>query len=350
MEAAEKDSAHRWGLGGNAPVMAARFAKEGADVLLGAKLSPSLEDWIPPSVQVAGGKVDVDDIHVIVEYKRKEVWDGVESPRANRFIVHRDMNNPMVSSLEEFSAALPVFSPQLVVVGGLQMMDNFPFKEGERLERILKIRNLMKSQSTDTLIHFEMASFVDSSLLKELVEHVIPQSDSIGMNEQELPNLFSILTSGKVVEVADSNPRTAVILDMMRTVFRRLSADAGHNRPVSRLHLHTLAYQAIMTKRGSKWKHNGAAAVKASLTAHRHVCSDSKVTAEKSFLIMDDSFLTSQKGGKRVPFINSRPLTCWEEEDLDISVCLAPVLVCSKAVQTAGGGDNISAAGLVVQI
>ena len=65
---------------------------------------------------------------------------------------------------------------------------------------------------------------------------------------------------------------------------------------------------------------------------------------------MDDSFLTSQKGGKRVPFINSRPLTCWEEEDLDISVCLAPVLVCSKAVQTAGGGDNISAAGLVVQI
>ena len=74
------------------------------------------------------------------------------------------------------------------------------------------------------------------------------------------------------------------------------------------------------------------------------------VTAEKSFLIMDDSFLTSQKGGKRVPFVDSRPLTCWDEEDLDITVCLAPVLVCSQAVQTAGGGDNISAAGLVVQI
>jgi len=350
MEAAEKDPDHRWGLGGNAPVMAARFAREGADVLLGAKLSPSLTDWIPDNVEVAGGKVDVDDVHVIVEYKRKEVWDGVESPRANRFIVHRDMNNPLVSSLEQFSSALPAFSPQLMVVGGLQMMDNFPFKEGERLERIVKIRDLMRSQSRETLIHFEMASFVDESLLEELVEHVIPQSDSIGMNEQELPNLASMLTEGRVVEVADSNPRTAVVLDMMRSVFRRLSGEQGHNRAVTRLHLHTLAYQAIMTKRGSKWKHNGAAAVKASLTAHRHVCSDSEVTAEKSFLIMDDSFLTSQEGGRRVPFINSRPLTCWEEDDLDISVCIAPVLVCSKAVQTAGGGDNISAAGLVVQI
>lgn len=358
VESAEKDPEHRWGLGGNAPVMAARFAKEGAEVLLGAELgaakgtgeNPNLSDWIPDNVQVAGGKVELDDIHVIVEYKRNELWDGVESPRANRFIVHRDMNNPLVSSLEKFSQVLPTFSPQLVVVGGLQMMDNFPFREGQRLERIVKIRDLMRSQSKDTLIHFEMASFVDSSLLKELVEHVIPQSDSIGMNEQELPNLSSVLTSGQVVEVADSNPRTAVVLDMMRTVFRLLSVERGDNRPVTRLHLHTLAYQAIMTRRGSKWKHSGAAAVKASLTAHRHVCSDSEVTAEKSFLIMDDSFLTSQKGGKRVPFVDSRPLTCWDEEDLDITVCLAPVLVCSQAVQTAGGGDNISAAGLVVQI
>jgi len=350
LETAGTDPEHRWGLGGNAPVMAARFAREGADVLLGAKLSPGLADWIPEGVQVAGGKVALDDIHLIVEYKRKEVWDTVESPRANRYIVHRDMNNPLVSSLEQFSAALPSFQPNLVVVGGLQMMDNFPFKEGERLERIVKIKNLMRAQSRDTLIHFEMASFVDGSLLEELVEHVIPQSDSIGMNEQELPNLVSMLTSGQVVEVADSNPRTAVMLDMMRTVFRQLGGGEGQKRPVTRLHLHTLAYQAIITKRGSKWKHSGAAAVKASLTAHRHVCSDLAVTAEKSFLIMDESFTTSQTGGERVPFKSSRPLTCWEEEELDISICVAPVLVCSQAVQTAGGGDNISAAGLIVQI
>ena len=52
----------------------------------------------------------------------------------------------------------------------------------------------------------------------------------------------------------------------------------------------------------------------------------------------------------KVPFEDGRPLSCWEEEELGVEICLAPVLVCAQAVQTAGGGDNISAAGLVVQI
>ena len=339
-----EDPGHRWGLGGNAPVMAARFVREGGVVLLGAKLSPGLQEWIPDGMEVAGGAVDTDDVHLIVEYKRNEAWDSVVSPRANRFIVHHDLNNPLVSSLEQFSEAMTKFQPQLLVIGGLQMMDNFPFRPGQRLERIRKIRKMMETVDPDTLIHFEMASFVDESLLQELTEEIIPRSDSIGFNEQELPNLESMLTKGKVVEVADSNPRIAVMLDMMRTVYQKLSGR------VSRLHLHTLAYQAVMTARGSAWVNTGAAAVKASLTAHRHVCAESRVLPEKSFLIMDDSFTTSQTGGRRIPFDNNRPLSCWEEEELDVVICVAPVLVCSEAVQTAGGGDNISAAGLVVQI
>jgi len=176
-----------------------------------------------------------------------------------------------------------------------------------------------------------------------------------GMNEQELPNLHSLLTAGEVSLVSDSNPRIAVMLDMMREVYSLLSrpdTQGRHKRPLTRIHLHTLAYQAVLTKRGSAWKNSGGAAVKASLTAHRHVCGDKQVKPEKSFLIMDDSFTTSQDSGlgSRVPFQDSRPLTCWEEEGLDVSICLAPVLVCAQAVQTAGGGDNISAAGLVVQI
>jgi len=344
------DPDHRWGLGGNAPVMAARFAREGAKVLLGAKLSPGLAEWIPEGMEVAGGDIDTDDVHLIMEYKRNEEWDGVFSPRANRFIVHHDLNNPLVSSLEQFKMALPEFDPQLLVVGGLQMMDNFPFKEGERLERILLIRDQMADMDENTRVHFEMASFVDESLLAELTEHIIPQADSLGMNEQELPNLHSLLTKGEVTTMADSNPRIAEVLDQMREVYSILSVPKGTNRPVTRIHLHTLAYQAILTAKGSPWKNNGAAAVKASLTAHRHVCADKDVKPENSFLIMDDSFSTSKEGGRRVPFINSRPLTCWEEEELGINICIAPVLVCAQAVQTAGGGDNISAAGLVVQI
>lgn len=32
--------------------------------------------------------------------------------------------------MEEFAAKLAGFTPDLVVVGGLQMMDNFPFQSG----------------------------------------------------------------------------------------------------------------------------------------------------------------------------------------------------------------------------
>ena len=319
-------------------------------MLLGAKLSPALREWVPEGMEVAGGDLGEDDVHLILEYKREESWGMVRAPRANRFIVHHDLNNPMVSSQEEFRKAVALFTPQLLVVGGLQMMDNFPFKEGERLARILLIREQMAVMEPGTKVHFEMASFVDSSLLEELVEHIIPQADSLGMNEQELPNLHTLLTRGEVSLVADSNPRIAEVLDMMREVYSVLSEVAtGPARPLTRIHLHTLAYQAILTAKGSHWKNTGAAAVKASLTAHRHVCADSQVRPEKSFLIMDESFSTSSKpGGRRVPFTSDRPLTCWEEDEVEI--CLAPVLVCSEAVQTAGGGDNISAAGLVVQI
>jgi len=36
----------------------------------------------------------------------------------------------MLSSLEEFGKALVSFSPHLVVIGGLQMMDSFPYEAG----------------------------------------------------------------------------------------------------------------------------------------------------------------------------------------------------------------------------
>ena len=50
-----------------------------------------------------------------------------------RFIVHSDRSNPFLETLEEFQAEIPSFDPSVLVIGGLQMMDKFPFKEGERV-------------------------------------------------------------------------------------------------------------------------------------------------------------------------------------------------------------------------
>ena len=48
-----------------------------------------------------------------------------------RLIVHNDQFNPMLNMIEEFSEELKKFNPKLFVLGGLQMLDNFPFPPGQ---------------------------------------------------------------------------------------------------------------------------------------------------------------------------------------------------------------------------
>ena len=78
------------------------------------------------------------------------MWTDLQSPRANRFIVHSDRNNPTISSLEGFEAPLAEYKPDLLVVSGLQMMDNYPFAEGEREARLKKVNLFLKIDKLDT--------------------------------------------------------------------------------------------------------------------------------------------------------------------------------------------------------
>lgn len=82
-----------------------------------------------------------------------------------------------------------------------------------------------------------------------------------------------------------------------------------------------------------------------------------QVDIEKAKLIMDDSFSISiTEGSRRVSLDVEQPVSCWDEElnsgsdTFTVEICVAPVLVCTEAYQTAGGGDNISSAGLSLQI
>uniref|UniRef100_A0A3P8W644 ADP-dependent glucokinase 2 n=1 Tax=Cynoglossus semilaevis TaxID=244447 RepID=A0A3P8W644_CYNSE len=291
---------NRWSVGGNAPVMAARMAAEGCEVLLGGSFSPDFTDVLSQHITVTGNTVEEPDIHLILEYPSGASWGQYTARRAN-YIIHSDDHNPYLASMEEFGKNLEDFKPDLMVVGGLQMMDNFP----------------------------------------------------LGMNEQELPNLLSLLKGSNITVLSDPNPRVATVLDQMREVYRLLNQRSSEMQiaavALTRLHVHTLAFQAIIVTRGSRWKNTMSATAKASLTANRHVCGSDDIDPNKARLIMDDSFSISRReGSQRIPLQESRPVSCWDEEDYEI--CVAPVLVCTEVYQTAGGGDNISAAGLVLQI
>ena len=47
-----------------------------------------------------------------------------------RLIVHSDESNPYIETLEGLEAEIKRFKPAALVVGGLQMLDNFPFQDG----------------------------------------------------------------------------------------------------------------------------------------------------------------------------------------------------------------------------
>ena len=338
-------------LGGNAPVMANRLAREGCSVLLGAKMSGEAAKQLHNGVRLAGNITTDhhDDVHLIMEYDKGEQWGRYEAPRANRFIIHSDYSNLMLESLSDFILEVVTFQPNLVVIGGLQMMDNFPFDLEIRSRKIQELKTFLMSLPKSTLVHFEMASLVEEFFLKEIINELFPHVDSLGMNEQELANLAGLMTGKNVTTVTDANPRVASALDDMRTLIFSLKDIQKGYRTISRLHIHTLAYQAIITREDSKWKHTASAAAKASLTASRYVCGSHVVDPEKMRLILDQSFSASVVvGSERVMVNEDDPVSCWNEKEYNI--CVAPNLVCTKIIQTGGAGDNISAVGIASQI
>ena len=355
VEAARSIEGTMFSIGGNAPVMAHRFALEGWKVLLGASIKPDVHKKMHKSITVSqkANVSDLEEYHLILEYNRDSVWGKYVCPRANRFVVHSDYSNMMLNSLDSFISALYHFDPLLVIISGLQMLDNFPLDPALRTGNLKKIANLLSSLPPSTKVHFEMASFTEPKLMSELVEYVIPYTDSIGMNEQELADLCSFYERGNVTIASDPFPRVASTLDKIRTLYTHIGKKVPRNnkgrRTLTRIHVHTLAYQAIYIKKHSYWQNINNAVAKASLTAYRHVCASKTVNLDKAKVIMDDSFTVSLKpGSHRMPLVDSAPVSCWGEESGRI--CVAPNLVCTMVHKTAGGGDNVSAAGLVLQI
>lgn len=316
------------------------------------------------NIQLSDGITTQEDIHLILEYKTGAVWGNLEAPRANRFIIRTDAYNPILKSLEpHFTDSFAEFSPRLFAVSGLHVMDNDPEQLVVREQKLNSLAEQLKNLPQTTLVHFELASFVEVAYLKDIFRRIVPHTNSLGMNEQELHDLEQIFSRNEISsEVADFNPSVEKTWQKTRTIFKHINREYSNaersSRQMSRIHVHTLAYQLIMTVRGSEWKNSKSAAAKAALTAHRYVCGTDFVNPEGAKLLLDGEFTVSNEAGQKTTLkvTENEPVQCWTESvtvDKDVilvDVCVAPVLVCSVAKWTTGAGDNISAAGLILQI
>ena len=72
----------------------------------------------------------------------------------------------MLESLNNFILKVATFQPNLVVIGSLQMMDNFPFDLEIRSKKIQELKTFLMSLPK-TLVHFEMASLVEEFFLRK---------------------------------------------------------------------------------------------------------------------------------------------------------------------------------------
>lgn len=356
--------------------MATRLLFEQTEVLLAATMSDKQKTHLINGIELVDFKPTndfIDDIHLILEYKTGDKFGEHVAPRANRYILHSDENNPMIMSVDLLTMdRINTFKPHLFIVSGLHMMDSYPFKDSSiRSQRLGKVKEQIISINKSTLIHFEMASYVEIELVNDIIKYVLPYTDSIGCNEQEINNLMNVLQHRRVGIVANSNPRIATTLDEMRMVFKIINnhyftnRDSDpHLRMLTRIHIHTLGFQLILNVKDSKWKRIKNAVAKSSLMAHSHVCQTYYVNPGNAMLIMDDSFATSAESQetedvrpKRIDVNKARPgASCWIEtiyvgsNPVEVKICIAPVLVCKEAKKTVGAGDNISAVGLSTQI
>ena len=346
-----------WTLGGNAFVIANRMAQEGLSVTLAGHLTPADFKQLHPGLTPLPVEADIlkkyTDIHLILEYGTDTTWGGHRTPRANRFIVHSDKHNPRLLALDGFMNFVKQNNPRLVVISGLQMLDNFPFKARELELLIQRLGTFLQQTTRDSLVHFEMASFSNKNLLQLIKQHVIPYVDSLGMNEQELSNLVSVLERDEVILLTDQSPKLEDLLASVRQLYRltghKSDAQLGAGeREVTRIHVHSITFQLVLVRLGSAWKKPRVAAAKASLVATRHTCNQTDINLNYVKLDIPVSYSPRDTADTAVEMDVENPVQCWIEEGTKI--CVAPLLVCTKIMHTSGGGDNISGAGLVPQL
>ncbi|KAJ0405905.1 hypothetical protein ATCC90586_003366 [Pythium insidiosum] len=336
-------------VGGNAATMADRASVEGCDVLLGAAIGKEMRKHFNSKIQLVGHLDDHEheDVHLVLEYSKGDKFRGHESPRANRYYLNHDIYNARLSVLEEFEEALDAFGPDLVVIGGLQLME-VETDEERRLARLTKLSEVLQNLYLKKIpTHYEFAAVSDFTLFDDTVRLVLPWVDSIGLNEQELYILHHYLVTGEEGTATNSRPTVAQIRADEKLALAQLS----------RIHFHTLQFHIICQRTDSQWEDPTTALIQSALMSTKLACgknptdpsimrhsSEMEVDPARVEVLLARELLVSQARSLKVELDPFSPVIKWEEEDFTCS--LVPMLACKKPDHTAGLGDNISGTGM----
>ncbi|EQC31696.1 hypothetical protein SDRG_10859 [Saprolegnia diclina VS20] len=337
-------------IGGNAAQMAQRAAYEASDVLLGGAVGDEMRGHFHKNVHVVGA-VDEgghEDVHLVLEYAKNDAFRNLLSPRANRYYLNHDVYNAQLSVLEEFAAALPSFDADLVVIGGLQLLE-VDTNEARRVQRLQALANVL--QAVPTLTHYEFAAASDFTLYDDTVKLVLPHVDSVGFNEQELAILHHFIVTGDELVTTSSRPSVQTVTTQLGDVIdyaARTKAGSPLHR-LSRIHFHTLQFHILCHT--EVWATPTVALMQSALMSSKLACGDRSHGPMSQDMTLEPSLV-------EVLLPRSTPLTKDVMWDIDprspiktwthgaFTCHIAPMLACKKPDHTCGLGDNISGTGM----
>ena len=327
---------------------------EKTKVVLAGSLSENLKKTLGGSISLLEGveAANPSEAHLILEYKKGQAWGDVVAPRANRVIVHCDRTNAELKVLKPFHAAVNSGS-DLMVLSGLHLLDQDPLDvQQHHLKEVLQQIDDSSSLSPLTPVHLELASVGNLEYVELLGRSLIPNVNSIGLNEQELGILYFVLThpsssfsspaerlkqADEFVRQKFRDPSTLQVQEALECIFKLPSTNRA--RRLDRIHFHSLKFHIIAIRKNGLWANPSSGLIHGSIAASTNACgvsSFSKLNPNNFDLLLPPSDMSSFE------YSPTHVITAG-----DIEYHSTPVLVCKHPVRTVGLGDAISAAGLL---
>ncbi|CAF0950549.1 unnamed protein product [Brachionus calyciflorus] len=359
-----KDLKKQWFIGGNAALMAQGISKRfpDADIHLIGPVGPKLKELLNENIRVPKDTlIEKDEIHLILEYEAKEMFEDIQAPQANRFIVSYDIYNSRMELLEEFFNITSIQKPDINILSGLHLLETQSSKY--RKDTLEKFTSLLNKRKDKNLVHLELGSIGDKALMKTILEsNLLNEVNSLGLNEQEL--LFLIHASeiaphsNYFLEIT-GHPELMKIIDMLEWTLNTF----GHSKEnpyskLTRIHFHFLMFHIIAESDSNLWSNTISSLVSGSKIAAKQACgyefedNTNEETLENvlEFRIPHDldenrNILIRMDHNSTYRLNISDPVINFKRGN--IKFYFTPTLVCKKPLKTVGLGDAISSNGIL---
>ncbi len=195
-------------------------------------------------------KNDIPLIHYIIEFDKEDKIEIDKKiytcPKSNRFIATYDPLNFKLHIDSAFAERIskPDINYEYIILSGYQMLqkkiDNNT-KGADKIDDSLKLLEKLRKNSSETIVHFEIASTQDKFIRKYLIDNIANKVESIGYNERELIDILEVINETDLAKECNKNTNAVNLFKAMLKVFEYT------NTPRAQLHMFGL-YITIQKK------------------------------------------------------------------------------------------------------